>query len=127
MPLPQWVARVNRRFTNPKALQRGNWPVLVHTGRSSGKVYRTPVGPEPIEGGYLFFMNYGPETDWVLNTLASGSALLEIDESSVQLTNPRVIDADEACQYLADESVRPPSWVGLEQCLVVDAEEPTTS
>ena len=119
MPLPQWLARFNRDYVNPAAVRRGRWPVLVHTGRKTGQTRRTPIGAEPIEGGYLFFVNYGPETDWLQNVMASGSARLEIDGDSVELSQPRLLPRDAAYQLLDTKAKTPPSWVGLERCLVM--------
>jgi hypothetical protein len=42
MPLPRWLAHINKRVFNPMEVRRGARPVLIHTGRSSGKTYRTP-------------------------------------------------------------------------------------
>ena len=43
MPLPRWLAHINKRVFNPMEVRRGARPVLIHTGRSSGKTYRTPL------------------------------------------------------------------------------------
>jgi hypothetical protein len=66
------MARSVSRYLNPAALKRESWPVLVHVGRKSGNVYRTPIGAEPIDGGYLFFVNYGPQTDWLRTVMRQG-------------------------------------------------------
>lgn len=121
MALPRWLAQSNRRFVNPGALRRGSWPVIVHTGRNSGNTYRTPIGAEPIDGGYLFFVNYGEKTDWVRNIVAAGSAELEIDGEVVELVNPRLVAADDAFRLLSDDATKPPGWVGLEQCLLTES------
>ncbi len=117
MPLPQWVARFNRRFVNPGALRSGTWPVLVHTGRKSGTTYRTPLGAQPIDDGYLFFINYGERTDWVQNFVAAGTATLEINGEEVDLADPTVIPTEEAVPLLDSDVDLPPGWVGMRQCL----------
>lgn len=124
MPLPRVMARSVSRFINPGALKRASWPVLVHVGRTSGKTYRTPLGVEQIDGGYLFFVNYGSKTDWVQNTVAARSAVLEIDGRERVLHNPRVLPAHEAFELLSPDTKTPPGWVGLEECLVVDVTNP---
>jgi hypothetical protein len=47
MPAPRWVATVNRRFTNHLmsvvAMRRPGFGIITHTGRRSGRTYRTPV------------------------------------------------------------------------------------
>ncbi len=77
MPMPRWVARINKRVFNPMELRRGVRPVLTHVGRSSGKTYRTPLDAHLIEGGYIFIVMYGSDSDWVQNVLAAGAATLE--------------------------------------------------
>lgn len=47
MPVPRWVATVNRRVTNhitgAAATRLPGFGVITHTGRRSGGRYRTPV------------------------------------------------------------------------------------
>lgn len=120
MTLPRWLAAFNKRFTNPMAARQGTWPVLVHVGRSSGRTYRTPIGAIPVDGGYLIFVNYGPETDWLRNVMAAGMATLEIDDRSIDVTEPRVVSVDEGKPMLAPDADIPPAWVGVEECLILD-------
>ena len=91
MPLPRWLARINKRVVNPGEIHRGVRPVLTHVGRSSGRIYRTPLDAHPIPDGYLFIPLYGPRTDWVQNVLAAGAAHLSIGGQEMQLEPPRVV------------------------------------
>ena len=77
MPLPRWLAQMNKRIFNPREIRRGIQPVLIHMGRSSARTYRTPLDAHPLGDGYLFIPLYGPRTDWVKNVLAAGSAPLD--------------------------------------------------
>jgi deazaflavin-dependent oxidoreductase (nitroreductase family) len=94
MPLPQALARFNRRVTNPLMmgglgrLHPAGYAVVVHRGRRSGRAYRTPVSAFRRRGGYVIALTYGPGTDWVRNVLAAGECFLE---RRVRLTNPRVV------------------------------------
>jgi hypothetical protein len=92
MALPTWLARFNRRWINPRAVMRGNWPVLVDVGRNSGTTYRTPLEAYPLADGdgYVFTINYGSKSDWPRNVMAAGSATVEIDGESLELRNPRM-------------------------------------
>ncbi len=45
MAVPRLMARINRRFFNPGQVGRGERPVLVHEGRTSGRTYETPSTP----------------------------------------------------------------------------------
>ncbi|HZS02140.1 MAG TPA: nitroreductase family deazaflavin-dependent oxidoreductase [Chloroflexota bacterium] len=95
MPIPAAVARFNRRVTNPLTRRfAGRLPgfaVVVHRGRSSGRVYRTPVNAFARPGGYVVALTYGPRADWVRNVLAAGECLLVVRGRRVRMTNPRVV------------------------------------
>lgn len=121
MPLPGWLAQINKRVFNPREIRKGERPVLVHAGRRSGSTFRTPLDAHEIEGGYLFIMNYGPESDWVRNILSAGSARLETSGGSIDLTSPEVMPIDEAYPLLEPDTKTPPGWVGVDECLVMRA------
>jgi deazaflavin-dependent oxidoreductase (nitroreductase family) len=94
MPLSRSVARFNRRVTNrllgPLAPHLPGFGVIVHTGRKTHRLYRTPVNVFRRPGGYVIALTYGPETDWVRNVLASGGCALETRGRTLQLTRPRL-------------------------------------
>lgn len=119
MALPTWLARFNRRYTNQMALKRESWPVLVHKGRNTGKTYRTPLGVYPTEKGFLFTVNYD-RSDWPRNVIAAGSATLRIDGEDIRLVEPELLPPSQAYPLITDPSLKtPPSFVGVEQCLVM--------
>ena len=120
MPLPRWLATINKHTFNKMEIRRGSRPVLIHVGRSSGKQYETPLDAHPVDNGYLFIMNYGTRSDWCRNILASGSATLRVDGREVALGAPRVVDKSEAYQLLPADFKAPPDWVGIEECLRMD-------
>lgn len=95
MPLPRSVARFNRRVTNhilgPLARHLPFFGVVEHVGRKSRRTYHTPVNVFPRRGGYVIALTYGPESDWVRNVLANGSATLETRGRKVRLNHPRLI------------------------------------
>ena len=94
MPLPRWVARFNRHVTNrvlePLALRLPHFGVIVHTGRKTGREYRTPVNVFPRPGGYVVALTYGPKSDWVRNVLAAGGCVLETRGRRLRLVRPRL-------------------------------------
>ncbi|MGI9642566.1 MAG: nitroreductase/quinone reductase family protein, partial [Acidimicrobiia bacterium] len=79
MAIPKWVAKVNKRVFNPREINKGVRPVLTHVGRKSGNTYQTPLDAHAVDGGHIFIANYGPDSDWVQNILASGTASLRVD------------------------------------------------
>lgn len=70
--------------------------MLIHTGRLSGKTFHTPMDAFETDTGYVCVVRYGPESDWVRNTLAAGGALLRVDGGEVVLTSPRLVGEEEA-------------------------------
>ncbi len=122
MPVPTWVAQVNKRVFNPMEIRRGQRPVLVHTGRSSGKTYQTPLDAHPIDGGYIFFVNYGAaKSDWVKNILASGHATLRLEGREIALTAPRILREDQAFELLPATVEPLPQWMKVTEYLCMDA------
>jgi len=120
MPMPRLMAHINKRTFNKLALRRNVSPVLVHTGRKSGRTYQTPLDAIPIEGGYIFFVIYGRQSDWVQNVLASGSAQVVIDGSTIDLTSPRLIPRDEARPLLPAGTSEPPGILKVSLYLRMD-------
>ena len=74
--------------------------VVVHRGRRSGRRYRTPVLAFGIDGGYVVALFYGADRDWVRNVLAAGACTLERGGRRVELTAPRMLDADDGMALL---------------------------
>ncbi len=64
--------------------------VVVHHGRRTGRVYRTPVNVFAAEDGYVLALTYGPDTDWVKNVLAAGCCELRTRGRVISLTSPRL-------------------------------------
>lgn len=105
---------------NPRALKKGDWPVLVHRGRKSGTIYRTPLDAFEVGDGYLFIINYGSRSDWPRNVVAAGAATLVRDGEEIALTNPRLLPVNEGFALLPADAKKPPSWVGVDQCLLME-------
>lgn len=74
--LPRRLARFNRVVTNPIqdawAWVLPPWAVLVHRGRRTGRLYRTPVMAARRGDELWVHVLYGLESDWVQNLLAAG-------------------------------------------------------
>jgi deazaflavin-dependent oxidoreductase (nitroreductase family) len=108
MPLPRWLARLNRRLTNP-ALRplAGRLPyfgVVLHRGRTSGRVHRTPVNVFPYGDGFVIALTYGSGVDWVKNVLADGRCQLLHRRMVVELVDPTVLQLDEVTHAV-------PGWI----------------
>ncbi len=96
MPLPRLLGRINRRLTNPIL-----WPIvarlpgagfgrIVHVGRRSGRVYRTPMLGFGQGDRVVFALTYGSRTQWVQNVLASGRCDFETRRGTRHLVEPRL-------------------------------------
>ena len=120
MPIPMWVAQINKRVLNPLELRRGVRPVLTHVGRLSGKTYRTPLDAHPVDGGYIIIVMYGPDSDWVQNVLAAGAAALEIDGDAFELMSPRLVSKEDAWQLLSTTTKAPPDYLRVTEYLQMD-------
>jgi PPOX class probable F420-dependent enzyme len=92
VPFPRRLARFNRRATNrvafPIARRVPGLGVVVHTGRRSGRSYRTPVCAFRTPRGYVIALIYGAESDWPKNVAAGGGCTLLTRGAAVQLTGP---------------------------------------
>lgn len=79
MPLPHVVARFNKRVTNrfiePVARRSSGFAVVHHTGRVSGRTYRTPINLFTDGDAWIAALTYGPKADWVQNVVATGGVV----------------------------------------------------
>ena len=119
MPYPRWLAKINKRVFNPGQVRKGNYPVVTHVGRTSGRTYRTPLDAFPTATGYVLVARYGPESDWIQNVLAAGEATLRVDGTDHPLGAPRLVGLDEALDALA-AAEPPPTFTTAEDFLLMD-------
>jgi deazaflavin-dependent oxidoreductase (nitroreductase family) len=125
MHLPRTLARFNRHVTNP--IQR-RWAgviplhgIVEHTGRKSGRAYRTPVLVFRRPGGFAMTIGYGLRSDWVRNLLAAHGGALTHRRRRYVLTEPRVLTGAEALAALPPAVRAFARLVGIEGVLVADA------
>ena len=120
MPVPMTMARVNKRVFNPMEIRKGKRPVLIHTGRTSGKSFETPMDAHPVDGGFIVVVMYGTKSDWVRNVLAAGSANLRIGEDLYELSNPTLLGRDDALAQLPEDFKQPPGWLNVSDYLKLE-------
>ena len=105
MRVPRAVANFNRRVTNPVARSLTPWlpclGTLEHTGRTSGRRYRTPLLVFKTQDGFAILIGYGPETDWLKNVLAGGPVVLHKLGKTIALGNPQIVSKAEAAPLIA--------------------------
>ena len=94
MPLPENLARFNKRVTNRVTGLFAGWApgfaILTHRGRRSGREYRIPINVFRVPDGYRFALTYGSDTDWVKNVFAAGGCSIRTRGHDVTLTEPRI-------------------------------------
>src|SRR5918995_6497509 len=98
--LPRRLARFNRRVANPIVrLVAGRVPPLAvvhHTGRSSGRRYRTPVVAFARGDAVVIALVYGRGSDWVRNVGATGGARITRRGRSEAFVEPQIARGREA-------------------------------
>jgi deazaflavin-dependent oxidoreductase (nitroreductase family) len=124
MPLPERLARINRRVVNPVVRPfAGRLPpfaIVVHRGRSSGRVYRTPVWSFGAGRGIVVALTYGAKADWVQNVLAQGGCEIIRRGRRVALDHPRLVGNTEG-MVLMPGLIRPAvRMIGVTEFLLLD-------
>ena len=94
-PVLDAVRRAGRSM-RPVALRTAGGPgsptsVVRHVGRASGREYDTPVGAVATADGFVIALPYGPNTDWLRNVLANGSATIVHDGTEHEVHTPEVV------------------------------------
>ncbi len=109
MPLPRALGRFNVRVTNrilgPIVMHVPGFGRVVHVGRRTGRVYRSPVMLFRTGDSAVFAMTYGPDTDWARNVLAAGTCRFESARATLSLGAPTLVH-DET-RRLVPRLVRP--------------------
>src|SRR3712207_5238353 len=96
--MPRWLPAVNRRFVNP--VQRlwapwlPPWALILHTGRRSGRAYRTPVLAVRSGSTLAIALFYGTRTDWLRNLRAGGGAVIRAGRRYA-IQDVRIADASD--------------------------------
>jgi hypothetical protein len=98
MPLPRAVARFNKDVTNrivgPISRFLPGYGTIVHRGRTSARIYRTPIMAFRSPDGRTleFSLTYGSTSDWLKNVRAAGKAAFDTRWSGrLSLCEPRVV------------------------------------
>lgn len=87
---------LQRTFINPRQLRSAGTPgayasVVRHRGRTSGRLYETPVGAVATDDGFVIGLVYGSRSNWLKNVLASGSATIVHEGHTYEVDRPEVV------------------------------------
>jgi deazaflavin-dependent oxidoreductase (nitroreductase family) len=89
------VARFNRAVTNKVAIHVAGWApglgIVIHVGRRTRTVYRTPVNVFRTKDGFRFALTYGPDAEWVRNAMDHGAVRLITHSKEYELTHPELV------------------------------------
>lgn len=66
--------------------------VLRHRGRSSGRLYATPLGMRPLGDSFVMPLTFSENAAWYLNVKAAGSAVVTYKGRDHTVIGPQVID-----------------------------------
>ncbi|GAB3872226.1 nitroreductase family deazaflavin-dependent oxidoreductase [Terrabacter terrigena] len=72
------------------------WAVLRHTGRKSGRPYRTPVAVVATQTTFLIALPWGRGTDWVRNVRHAGGCTIRWKGRDFICTDPAFVGKDVA-------------------------------
>jgi len=126
MPIPQFIATVNKHVTNRFFLLFAKWlppfAIVNHRGRRSGRRYRTPILAFPTETGFVFALTYGPDVDWVRNLMASDNGRLEYKGDEIPIHMIRFEKYDDVRELFPYLVRLPLGLISVEDSLLVEVD-----
>ena len=94
------------------------WAVIVHSGRRSGRRYRTPVAIRPSDGGFVIPLPWG-KTDWCRNVMAANDTVVHWKGRDYHVGRGRLIDKAEGERAFPAALRRALAVLHVEQFLLV--------
>lgn len=98
MRLRRTIAKTNRWLTNRLTRRFAGrirpFAIVEHTGRRSGRTYRTPIMAFPSTNGFVIALTYGQDVDWLRNIRAQGGCTIEYRGQHHALTAPLIVRGD---------------------------------
>jgi deazaflavin-dependent oxidoreductase (nitroreductase family) len=116
------LRRISRDRFNPAQLRSAGTAgayasIVEHTGRVSGRPYRTPVAVRAVDDGFVISLTYGTRADWVRNVLAAGSATLVTEGETHEIDDIRLVPIEEAGSWFSAKDRRIFRLLAIEHCL----------
>lgn len=109
VPLSRRLARFNKHVTNRVTRPVAGWApgfaVVQHSGRKTGREYRTPVNVFRHEDGYLIPLTYGGGS-WVDNVMSAGGCSIQTQGHTI-----RVGDAERFTDPTREGVPTPVRWI----------------
>jgi deazaflavin-dependent oxidoreductase (nitroreductase family) len=85
-----FTTHILNRFTRRFVHRLPGFAIISYRGRTSGRVYHTPMNVFHRKGTYVFALTYGSGVQWVRNVLAAGEADVRIGSRTIHLTDPEL-------------------------------------
>jgi deazaflavin-dependent oxidoreductase (nitroreductase family) len=79
--------------------------VIVHAGRKTHRLYRTPVLVFRRGSDFIIALTYGKESQWVQNVVAQGGCELTNLGKTIHLTHPRILHDEQ--RRMMPAAIRP--------------------
>jgi hypothetical protein len=116
--------RFHRAVGNPLQMRRAGTPgtfasVIRHRGRTTGRIYETPVWAAPTEDGFVIAIVYGPRSDWLKNVSADGTATLIRHGDAYLVGRPEIVPMESVRAYFPVTLQRIHRRIRVDQCLRV--------
>lgn len=123
-PFQRLIRASNKHLLNPLMLRLAGRryfyaSVIEHTGRRSGRSYRTPIVADRVGDGFVVPLPYGTDVDWVRNILAAKRATVIHKGQTYQVRAPEIIAATQALPLLPPARRRTFERVSIEHFLRV--------
>jgi deazaflavin-dependent oxidoreductase (nitroreductase family) len=123
------AARRSSRATKRFMLKSSGTPggiasVVRHVGRTTGRSYETPVQAVVTNDGFAIALPYGPNTDWLKNVVARGSATIVHEGSTYQVDQPELVPISMAASSFTPRDQRTHRLFRVEHALLVRRAEP---
>lgn len=93
--------------------------VIRHRGRTTGRIYETPVWAVPTEDGFVIRIVYGSRTDWLKNVLASGEAVIIQEGHSYPVDRPEIVPIESVRSYFPQVIHGIDRLIHVDECLRV--------
>lgn len=123
-PVLNAVRWINRTLLNPHMIDTAGQPgayasVVHHVGRITGTRYKTPVGAERTNDGFVIALPYGTGVDWLRNVLAAGSATIKHEGTTYRVDHPELVSAARARHHFPPTEQRRQRLYGVRDFLLI--------
>jgi deazaflavin-dependent oxidoreductase (nitroreductase family) len=120
----QSVLRRLTQATRPLALKKAgkvgsDTSIVCHSGRTTGRNYRTPVVAAQHDDEFLIALPYGLRTDWMKNVTAAGTATLIVNGETYDVDQPQVVPMSEATAHFGRKEQMLHRRFSIDSCLRV--------